>query len=76
MLNAVEIAQEGFWGCSEQGRVRLAAASHARSGRWSTLRITWRDHPRRPWIEKVEDVGPNRIDTETRLVQLPCNYGW
>ena len=45
------------------------------SGRWSTLRITWRDRPRRPWIEKIEDAGANQVDTETRLVQLPCYYG-
>jgi hypothetical protein len=42
------------------------------NGQWSTLRITWRERPRRPRIEKVEQVGPYWLDTDKRLVELPC----
>jgi hypothetical protein len=40
--------------------------------KWSTLRISWRDHPRRPRIERIDEVGPYWLDTNSRLVELPC----
>jgi len=43
-----------------------------KDGKWSTLRITWRERPRRPRIEKVEQVDAYWLDTDKRLVELPC----
>jgi len=43
-----------------------------KDGKWATLRVTWRERHRRPRIERIEQVGAYWLNTDKRLVELPC----